>query len=283
MSCAGWPTSPTAPTGRIAPTPRTTCPGRCRCMPAASNPTWPPSSPTRASGWCWPAGSTTTRSATPVPCVPCWFTRVFGLAGRAALPDYFEIAEFPRTRPSRVPTLTRTAARVMLLDDADRVLLLSGTDPAVTAGGSYRWWITPGGGVETGRGPAGAALRELAEETGLHLVGGRSDRSDLAPGGAVRRSPASSTSRPSSISPPGFPRRRTRRHRIRPVRIRAPHRRRRRPAGGAAVRSARRDDAGRRRAGRSRAGHLRAHRTGAADADRTPLVDRRRSSPTPPS
>ncbi|MBM9477416.1 NUDIX domain-containing protein [Nakamurella flavida] len=91
------------------------------------------------------------------------FTRVFGLAGRAALPDYFEIAEHRRPEPVR-----RTAARVLLLDDADRVLLLSGTDPR--AGAS--WWFTPGGGVESGEDLAQAAVREVAEETGLQLAPG---------------------------------------------------------------------------------------------------------------
>lgn len=89
------------------------------------------------------------------------FTRVFGLAGRAALPDYFEIAEYPH----RAVPLSRTAARVVLVDAQQRVLLLSGTDPQVDS----RWWITPGGGVETGEDVAAAALRELAEETGYRL------------------------------------------------------------------------------------------------------------------
>ena len=71
MSCAGWPTSPIAPTGRIVPTPRTISPGPCRPFRRRPTPIWPPSSPTPVSGWCWPAGSTTTPSATPVRCVPC--------------------------------------------------------------------------------------------------------------------------------------------------------------------------------------------------------------------
>ncbi len=89
------------------------------------------------------------------------FTRVFGLAGRAAMPDYFEIAEYPH----RSGLLSRTAARVVLVDGANRVLLLSGTDPKVGS----RWWITPGGGVEGGETLPDTARRELAEETGLLL------------------------------------------------------------------------------------------------------------------
>ncbi|GAA2149458.1 NUDIX hydrolase [Kitasatospora kazusensis] len=58
----------------------------------------------------------------------------------------------------------RRAARVLLLDGSDRILLLRGTDPAVP---EVTWWITPGGGLEPGEGPREAAMRELAEETGL--------------------------------------------------------------------------------------------------------------------
>lgn len=58
----------------------------------------------------------------------------------------------------------RRAARVLLLDEADRVLLLRGADPAVP---EVTWWITPGGGLEPGEGVREAALRELAEETRL--------------------------------------------------------------------------------------------------------------------
>ncbi|MFE0460169.1 NUDIX hydrolase [Kitasatospora sp. NPDC058965] len=60
--------------------------------------------------------------------------------------------------------LRREAARVLLLDPADRVLLLRGRDPADP---SRTWWFAPGGGLEPGEGPRAAALRELAEETGL--------------------------------------------------------------------------------------------------------------------
>jgi 8-oxo-dGTP pyrophosphatase MutT (NUDIX family) len=61
----------------------------------------------------------------------------------------------------------RRAARVLLVDDERRVLLLTGGDPSAPERGS--WWFTPGGGLEPDETPVEAAVRELAEETGLRV------------------------------------------------------------------------------------------------------------------
>ncbi|MEU8569910.1 NUDIX hydrolase [Streptomyces pathocidini] len=58
----------------------------------------------------------------------------------------------------------RKAARVVLLDPDDRILLLHGFEPSDP---SSTWWFTPGGGLEEGETREQAALRELAEETGI--------------------------------------------------------------------------------------------------------------------
>jgi 8-oxo-dGTP pyrophosphatase MutT (NUDIX family) len=59
----------------------------------------------------------------------------------------------------------RRAARVLLLDGQDRLLLFHGRDPLHAARG--QWWFTPGGGLDPGESPAQGAVRELLEETGL--------------------------------------------------------------------------------------------------------------------
>jgi 8-oxo-dGTP pyrophosphatase MutT (NUDIX family) len=49
---------------------------------------------------------------------------------------------------SDLPRRKRRAARVILIDERGRVLLLRGSDPGRPEAGT--WWFTPGGGVEPG-------------------------------------------------------------------------------------------------------------------------------------
>lgn len=69
--------------------------------------------------------------------------------------------------PVHGAVVQREAARVLLLDDADRVLLLQGRDATDPDAGT--WWFTPGGGIDPGESAAEAARRELLEETGIAL------------------------------------------------------------------------------------------------------------------
>lgn len=55
----------------------------------------------------------------------------------------------------------RRAARVILFDPDDRVLLSHDADA------THDWWVLPGGGLEPGETPAAAALREVQEESGF--------------------------------------------------------------------------------------------------------------------
>ena len=94
--------------------------------------------------------------------------RLLHLGGTAPLPTYFEIAE--RVTPAATTGLdvdtVRTSARVVLLDEQDRVLLLRGHDPRTP---DMPFWFTVGGGIEPGETLRTAAVRELWEETGFAL------------------------------------------------------------------------------------------------------------------
>ncbi len=75
-----------------------------------------------------------------------------------------EVRTFRPVDPAARPLRRRRTARVLVVDDSGRMLLFSDTDPAIPG---LRWWITPGGGVEPGETDLEAAVREVAEETGL--------------------------------------------------------------------------------------------------------------------
>jgi ADP-ribose pyrophosphatase YjhB (NUDIX family) len=59
----------------------------------------------------------------------------------------------------------RLTARVLLLDPAQRILMMKGRLPSRPEGPSF--WFPIGGGVEPGETLEGAAAREIIEETGL--------------------------------------------------------------------------------------------------------------------
>ncbi|MCH9702710.1 MAG: NUDIX domain-containing protein [Actinomycetia bacterium] len=99
--------------------------------------------------------------------------RLLRLGGTASLPSYFEISEGGEVSTrEEVPVNRRRSARVLLLDDDGAVLLLCGSDPAISGGlaPAPRWWFTIGGAAQVGESLAQTAARELEEETGLRVL-----------------------------------------------------------------------------------------------------------------
>lgn len=58
--------------------------------------------------------------------------------------------------------------RVLLVDTQDRLLLFRDSDPGIVPVPVF--WITTGGGVDPGENDLEAAVREVAEETGLAIA-----------------------------------------------------------------------------------------------------------------
>ncbi|WP_350308812.1 NUDIX hydrolase [Sanguibacter hominis] len=64
---------------------------------------------------------------------------------------------------------SRSAARVLVIDDEGRALLVRGHDLDQP---ERSWWFTVGGGIDEGETPREAAARELWEETGMRVAPG---------------------------------------------------------------------------------------------------------------
>ena len=70
----------------------------------------------------------------------------------------------PDDGSSRASPVIRPAARLLVIDPDDRLLLFRVEDPTIAV---PVLWMTPGGGLEPGESYEQAARRELAEETGI--------------------------------------------------------------------------------------------------------------------
>nr|NLI51462.1 NUDIX domain-containing protein [Propionibacterium sp.] len=80
-------------------------------------------------------------------------------------PIPFRTRNFRPVPPAERPRRARRGVRVVVTD-GEATLLFRDTDPGLPGSA---WLVTPGGGIDPGETPAEAALRELAEETGLHV------------------------------------------------------------------------------------------------------------------
>jgi len=81
----------------------------------------------------------------------------------AAVP-YDERLRWFRTLHDWLEPVPREAVRALVVDAAERVLLLRFENPVTRAA----WWATPGGGLLEGETDEDALRRELVEEAGLH-------------------------------------------------------------------------------------------------------------------
>ncbi len=71
------------------------------------------------------------------------------------------------TPPDQLPIVRRIVVRLVVVDSADRILLLHTRDPTYPELGT--WWELPGGGVEPDEAIEDAAIRELYEETSIRI------------------------------------------------------------------------------------------------------------------
>ena len=69
--------------------------------------------------------------------------------------------------PTERAVVVRRTVRVVLIDEAERVLLFADSDPGLP---ELTWWVTPGGGMDPGETESETAIREVAEETGHALT-----------------------------------------------------------------------------------------------------------------
>lgn len=76
-------------------------------------------------------------------------------------------ADLPEELPRDLPIVQRAAVRLVVLDPDDRMLLFHTREPTCPEAGT--WWELPGGGIDEGETYREAAVRELAEETGIRV------------------------------------------------------------------------------------------------------------------
>ncbi len=80
-------------------------------------------------------------------------------------PGPFRTRDFRPVPPADRPRRARRGVRVVVTDGVS-TLLFHDTDPGLPGSG---WYVTPGGGIDPGETADQAAVRELAEETGLQV------------------------------------------------------------------------------------------------------------------